>query len=68
MAREIYPALEAQHLAQGQPQIGWVFPAVTRSGHIEQGSAKNQRFKASEIVKKLCTAHGLGKKNGSKGN
>lgn len=38
--------LEHRHKEAGFPAEGWVFPAESRSGHVEQGSAKNQHLKA----------------------
>jgi integrase len=38
--------LEYRHQKAGLPTEGWVFPANTKSGHIQQGSAKNQHLKA----------------------
>ena len=38
--------LEYLHQQAGFPSEGWVFPADSKSGHIEQGSAKNQHLKA----------------------
>lgn len=38
----VYAVLSERHSLQGKPDEGWVFPADTRSGHLEGGSAKNQ--------------------------
>jgi integrase len=43
--------LEARFRQQGQPTEGWVFPSESKSGHLEQGSAKNQHLKALEKSK-----------------
>ena len=46
----VYGALEARQNAQGSPTMGWVFPAETKSGHLEGGSAKNQHAAALKAV------------------
>lgn len=38
----VFSALKVRQNAQGNPTEGWVFPANTKSGHLEGGSAKNQ--------------------------
>ena len=38
--------LEHRHTHQNYPREGWVFPANRKTGHITQGSAKNQHLKA----------------------
>jgi len=45
-----YSALKARQNAQGSPTAGWVFPADTKSGHLEGGSAKNQHAAALAAV------------------
>jgi integrase len=47
---EIKIILEARHREQGYPKEGWVFPSTSKSGHLEQGSAKNQHLKAIRVV------------------
>lgn len=46
MVPAVLAAVRNRWIEQGQPAAGWVFPAGTPSGHIEQGSAKNQHVKA----------------------
>jgi integrase len=46
MVPEVFAAPKARHLAQGEPAEGWVFPAKSASGHLEQGTAKKQHAKA----------------------
>lgn len=46
----VYNALKARQEAQGRPTTGWVFPADTKSGHLDGGSAKNQHAAALEAV------------------
>jgi integrase len=43
---EVVEALKQRHADQGQPHAGWVFPSDSASGHLMQGSAKNQHAKA----------------------
>jgi len=46
----VYNTLKARHDAQGSPTTGWVFPADTKSEHLEGGSAKNQHAAALNDV------------------
>ena len=46
MLPPVYRVLKARHESQGYPREGWVFPSGSESGHIEQGSAKNQHARA----------------------
>jgi integrase len=46
----VYDALKARHDAQGCPAEGWVFPAGTKSGHLEGGSTKNQHAAALKAM------------------
>jgi integrase len=46
----VFTALKARQNAQGSPTEGWVFPAGTKSGHFEGGSAKNQHAAALKTV------------------
>jgi len=52
MVPAVYQALKARHEAQGNPAQGWVFPSGAKSGHLEQGSAKNQHGKAFAALEK----------------
>jgi integrase len=45
----VFDVLSARHQAQGYPNDGWVFPSGSASGHLEQGSAKNQHAKAVQL-------------------
>jgi len=53
MVPEVYTALKNRHAEQNHPAIGWVFPAGSRSGHLEESSAKIYH---GEAVKKLTKA------------
>jgi len=46
MVPAVCQALKARHEAQGCPTEGWVFPSGSASGHLEEGSAKNQHTRA----------------------
>jgi integrase len=46
----VYNALKARQTTQGSPTTGWVFPADTKSGHLDGGSAKNQHGAALKVV------------------
>lgn len=53
MVPEVYATLKARHAEQKEPATGWVFPAGSCSGHLEESSAKIYH---SEAVKKLTAA------------
>ena len=53
MVPEVYAALSARHTEQKSPATGWVFPAGSQSGHLDESSAKIYR---GETVKKLTGA------------
>jgi len=47
-------ALQSGHREQELPKEGWVFPTESRSGHLEQGSAKNQHEAAFAAIEKAA--------------
>src|SRR5207342_1809819 len=47
-------ALQSRNRAQGFPKEGWVFPTESKSGHLEQGSAKNQYEAAFVAIEKAA--------------
>jgi integrase len=53
MVPGVHSALKARHTEQNRPAKGWVFPSGSRSGHLEESSAKIYH---GEAVKKLTTA------------
>jgi len=53
MVPEVYAALKARRAEQKEPSMGWVFPAGSKSGHLEESSAKIYH---GEAVKKLTAA------------
>ncbi len=52
MVPAVYEALKARHTAQGSLSEGWVFPSGSKSGHFEQGSAKNQHDRTFVTLEK----------------
>lgn len=51
MTPRVRQILEARWEAAGKPIEGWVWPAPTRSGHLEPSSLKKQHSKAIEATK-----------------
>ena len=51
----VFSALEARRRAQGSPTEGWIFPADSKSGHLEGGSAKNQHAAALKTANAEAT-------------
>jgi integrase len=49
MMPQAYQVLKARWESQSSQADGWIFPSASRSGHFEQGSAKNQHAKALKI-------------------
>jgi site-specific recombinase XerD len=49
MVPAVFDVFTLRQQAQGYPSEGWVFPSGSGSGHLEQGSAKNQHAKAIEL-------------------
>src|SRR5690242_16066414 len=47
----VFAVLKARNQAQGAPAMGWIFPADTKSEHLESGSAKNQHARAIRDIK-----------------
>lgn len=51
MTPRVRAILEGRWKLAGEPLEGWVWPAPTRSGHIESSSLKKQHAKAIKISK-----------------
>ena len=49
MTARVRQVLERRWRAQGSPESGWVFPAPTKSGHIDHSSVKKQHRAALKI-------------------
>jgi integrase len=50
MTPRVRAALETRWVANEKPDEGWVWPAPTRSGHVEPSSIRKQHVKAFEII------------------
>jgi integrase len=50
MLPEVLRAMQARHKEQKSPAEGWVFPAGSKSGHLEESSAKHYH---GEVIAKL---------------
>jgi integrase len=46
MVPDVLRVLTERFRDAGRPKDGWVFPSTSKSGHVEQGSAKNQHARA----------------------
>jgi len=51
MTPRVRAILEGRWVAAGKPEEGWVWPARTRSGHVEPNSVYGQHLKALEVSK-----------------
>jgi integrase len=67
MTPEVYRALKERHEAQNCPAEGWVFPAGSVSGHLEESSAKIAHGDALKKLSAASAAHETWKKGGSEG-
>lgn len=52
MVPAVYETLKARHESQGMPENGWVFPSGSRSGHLEESSAKKWHSMALARIRK----------------
>jgi integrase len=67
MLPEVYSALNERFEAQGRPARGWVFPAGSESGHLEESSAKIAHADALKKIGAACAAYEFWKEGGSEG-
>jgi integrase len=51
----VYGALEFRWETAGKPDAGWVFPAQTKSGHLEGDTAKNYHARALALASRNGT-------------
>ena len=51
MTPRVRAILERQWEAEGKPQEGWIWPAPTKSGHVEPSTLKKQQRKAIKTSK-----------------
>jgi integrase len=68
MVPEVYSALKMRHAEQNYPATGWVFPAGSRSGHLEESSAKKYHGEAVKRLTKASAAYLEWVKQGRSGN
>jgi integrase len=58
MVPAVYNALKARRSAQGSPQNGWIFPAKSKSGHLERSTAKTYHGRALTIIENAAKEEG----------
>ena len=68
MVPEVYAALKARHKDQGSPATGWVFPAGSESGHLEESSAKIYHCAAVRKLTRASAVYAQWVKGGSEGD
>jgi integrase len=51
MSARAHGVLEARWEASGRPETGWVFPAATKSGHIEPSTLRLQHLNVFETLR-----------------
>jgi integrase len=59
MTPRVRSVLEVRWDAAGKPAEGWIWPALTRSGHIEPSSLRKQHAKTFETIAEQATKHNL---------
>jgi integrase len=59
MVPAVHKALTARYTEAKKPERGWVFPAETKSGHLEGYCAKNQHAAALRSIKKAADEAGI---------
>jgi integrase len=68
MVPEVYATLKARKAEQNDPAAGWVFPAGSASGHIEECSASFYHKEALQRLAAASAAYEAWKKCGSRGD
>jgi integrase len=68
MVPEVYTAIKSRHADQKNPAHGWVFPAGSRSGHLEESSAKISHCDAVKKLTRASAAYQTWKEQGSSGD
>lgn len=68
MVAEVYITLTTRHADQKTPKMGWVFPAGSESGHLEESSAKHLHREAVEKLESASRALHEWAKQGSSGD
>jgi integrase len=59
MTPRVRAILECRWERAGKPEEGWIWPAPTRSGHVEVSSLRKQHAKAFELVAKEANKNNL---------
>ena len=67
MVPEVYSTLKSRWEDQKQPTEGWVFPSASRSGHLEESSAKITHGTACRTLAAASVAFKAWRKNGTSG-
>jgi len=57
MVPAVYAALQARWKTLGQPKESWVFPSLSKCGHLEGGTAKGQHARALTKVNEEAKEH-----------
>jgi len=52
MTSRVRTVIEERWASANEPEEGWIFPAETKSGHIEKSTLKKQHKKVFETVNK----------------
>jgi integrase len=68
MVPEVYAVLKARHAGQEHPAEGWVFPAGSLSGHLEESSAKISHGDATKKLTAASAAYRAWLKHGANGD
>ncbi len=68
MLPEVFRVLQERHEEQGRPGEGWVFPAGSDSGHLEESSAKHCHGKAIAKLGAASAAYETWRNEGSAGD
>jgi integrase len=59
MTPRVRNILETRWEAAGKPEEGWIWPAPTRSGHVEGSSLRKQHAKAFDVIAKEAAKNNL---------
>ena len=59
MTPRVRAILERRWESAGKPVEGWVWPAPTRSGHLEPSSLRKQHTRAFETIAEQAAGHNL---------
>jgi integrase len=59
MTPRVRSILESRWECAGKPDEGWIWPASTRSGHVEVSSLRKQHSKAFELIAKEAAKNNL---------